>query len=150
MLGKIMPYMLIAFGDVLLVMAVSVAIFHVPLRGSPLLVLLLSGVFVLAALGIGLFISTVAPNQQVAMLGAVMTTQLPAVLLSGFIFPISSMPAPIQALSHIIPATHFIRILRGTFLKGSDLTLLWQPALFLLILGLVMVGLSAARFKRTL
>lgn len=150
MLGKLIPYVIIAFGDVLLVMAVSLFIFHVPLVGDPVLVLALAGIFVMAALGIGLFVSTVAPSQQVAMVAAVMATQLPTVLLSGFIFPISSMPKAVQWLTNIIPATHFIRILRGIFLKGNDLTVLWQPALILAVIAVAMVLLSANRFRKTL
>ncbi|HOF87370.1 MAG TPA: ABC transporter permease [Armatimonadota bacterium] len=150
MLGKLAPYVLIAFGDVLLVMAVSAVVFHVPLVGSPALVLALAGIFVIAALGIGLLISTVAPTQQVAMVAAVMATQLPTVLLSGFIFPISSMPQAVQLLTALIPATHFIRILRGIFLKGNTLAILWQPALVLAVIAVAMVLLSANRFRRTL
>lgn len=150
MLGKITPYIIIAFCDVLLVMGMSRFVFHVPINGNPYLVLVLSSFFIIAALGIGLFISTVAPSQQVAMMAAIMATQLPTMLLSGFIFPISSMPKFVQAISQIIPATHFIRILRGIFLKGNDITLLWKPALVLIILAVVMVALSANRFKKTL
>ncbi|MHB9022564.1 MAG: ABC transporter permease [Armatimonadota bacterium] len=150
MAGKLIPYVIIAFGDVLLVLVVSRLIFHVPLVGSTALVLLLAGVFLIAALGIGLFISTVAPTQQVAVMIAFMGTQLPTVLLSGFMFPISSMPAPIRVLTNIIPATHFIRILRSIFLKGSGLEMLWPPALFLLVIGILMLTLSSLRFKKRL
>lgn len=150
MLGKLIPYIIIAYGDVLLVLLASRFIFQVPLRGSLLLVLLLSGIFLTAALGIGLFISTVAPTQQVAMLVAILATQLPAVLLSGFIFPISSMPRVIQWMSNIIPATHFIHILRAIFLKGVGLSLLWRPALYLLCIGVAMLTISAARFRKKL
>lgn len=150
MLGKLIPYVIIAFGDVIMIMLVSYFVFHVPLVGSPTLVLALAGIYVLAALGIGLLISTLAPNQQVAMIGAMMGTQLPGILLSGFMFPISSMPKPVQVLTNFIPATHYIRILRGIFLKGNDLSVLWQPALILLVMGVALVLVSSARFKRTL
>jgi ABC-2 type transport system permease protein len=150
MLGKLIPYVIIAFFDVLLVLTVGVFVFHIPFVGSVLLVLALSTLFVAAALGIGLLVSTVAPNQQVAMLTAVMATQLPTVLLSGFIFPISSMPHAIQLFTNIIPAAHFIRILRGIVLKGNGLAELWAPSLFLLVLGMVMLAASSARFKKTL
>ncbi|HEX2951802.1 MAG TPA: ABC transporter permease [Armatimonadota bacterium] len=150
MLGKLIPYVLIAFCDVILVLIVSTLIFHIPLIGSPLLVLALSAIFVIAALGIGLLISTVAPNQQVAMLVAIMATQLPTVLLSGFMFPISSMPRAIQVLTNIIPAAHFIRILRAIFLKGSGFMMLWKPSLLLLLIGLLMLVLSSVRFRKKL
>jgi len=150
MLGKLIPYVLIAFGDVLLVMLVSAFVFHVPMLGSPLLALGLSAIFVTAALGIGLFISTLANTQQVAMTAAFMSTQLPAVLLSGFMFPISNMPHAIQLLTNLIPAAHFIRIMRGIYMKGSGIDLLWKPSLILLIFGLAMLWLSALRFKKTI
>lgn len=150
MLGKLTPYVVIAFFDVLLVMVASLLLFHIPLVGSPVLVLILSGVFLTAALGIGLLISTVATSQQFAMTVAVMATQLPSVLMSGFLFPISSMPPKVQLLANIIPATHFIKILRAVFLKGSGITALWQPALFLLLTGIAMLGTSSLRFQKKL
>ncbi|MFZ2959375.1 MAG: ABC transporter permease [Candidatus Ozemobacteraceae bacterium] len=150
MVGKLIPYVLIAFCDVIMVTFVSMVIFGVPLRGNPFLLLALSGVFLTAALGIGLLISTNAPSQQMAMMVALLVAQLPTVLLSGFIFPITSMPKDIQWLTSLIPATHFIRILRGIFLKGSGIDVLWKPALFLLAIGVVTLALSAARFKKKL
>jgi len=150
MLGKLLPYVIIAFADVLLILLMGVYLFRIPFRGDPFLVLLCSGFFLVAALGIGLFISTVAPNQQVAMVGAMMATQLPTVLLSGFIFPITSMPRAIQLLTLVIPARHFIHILRGIILKGNTFAQVWQPALLLLAIGLVLLALSTARFKKTL
>ena len=148
MLGKLIPYVVIAFFDVVLVMVASVLLFRIPLVGSPVLILVLSGIFLTAALGIGLLISTVATSQQFAMTVAVMATQLPSVLMSGFLFPINSMPPKVQLLTNIIPATHFIKILRAVFLKGSSLADLWQPTLFLLLIGGLMLGLSALRFQK--
>ncbi|MHB9133720.1 MAG: ABC transporter permease [Armatimonadota bacterium] len=150
MVGKLVPYVVIAFCDVLMVMLVSVLLYHIPLRGNPLLVLVASGIFLTAALGIGLLVSTVAPNQQVALMFGLLATQLPSVLLSGFIFPISSMPPFVQALSNIIPATHFIKLLRGLFLKGISFDLFWQPALILLATGLLVLTLSTLRFRKKL
>lgn len=150
MLGKLTPYVVIAFCDVLLILLVGVYVFQVPFRGSPWLVLVLSGVFVTAALGIGLLVSTVAPNQQLALLAAMLVSQLPSVLLSGFLFPISSMPQPIQWFTNIVPARHFIQILRGIIMKGNGLAQVWQPALGLLILAVLLLGLSTARFKKKL
>jgi ABC-2 type transport system permease protein len=150
MLGKLIPYVVIAFADVLLVLLVGVYVFQVPFHGSPWLVLGISGIFVTAALGIGLLFSTIAPNQQLALLAAMLATQLPSVLLSGFIFPISSMPAFLQVFTLIIPARHFIHILRGVIMKGNSPEQIWPSALGLLILALVLLGLSAARFKKKL
>ena len=150
MIGKLTPYIVIAFADVLLVLMMGRLVFHVPLVGSPLLVLLLAALFVIAALGIGLFVSTVAPTQQVALFMAVFATQLPTILLSGFMFPIRSMPPVIQVLSNVIPATHVIRALRAVFLKGSDISMVWQPALVLFGIGVVMLVASSARFRKRL
>lgn len=149
-LGKLAPYTIIAFFDVLLVTFAAVLIFHVPLRGSPVLVLLMSGVFVIAALGIGLLISSVAPTQQVAMTASGVGMQLPSMLLSGFMFPVTSMPAGVRAFAYLVPAFHFIRILRAIFLKGSGFDMIWQPALFLLLLGVGVVGLAVVRFRKKL
>ncbi len=121
-----------------------------PLRGNPALVLLLSAVFVIAALGIGLLISTLAPTQQVAMMASAIFMQLPSMMLSGFMFPITSMPPVIRAISTVIPAAHFIRILRAIFLKGSGIATVWPPALLLLLLGITVVSLAVVAFKRKL
>jgi len=150
MIGKLTPYVIIAFADVLLVLLVSVFIFHIRLVGSPLLVLVLSTIFLVAALGIGLLISTVAKTQQIAMVLAVMATQLPTVLLSGFIFPISSMPKPMQIITNIVPATHFIKILREVFMKGSTLADIWQPTLLLVAIAFLALIASSVRFKKKL
>lgn len=150
MIGKLTPYVIIAFADVLLVLLVSAFIFHIRLVGSPLLVLGLSTIFLVAALGLGLLISTVAKTQQIAMVLAVMATQLPTVLLSGFIFPISSMPKAMQIITNIVPATHFIKILREVFMKGSTLTDIWRPALLLMAIAFLALIASSARFKKKL
>jgi ABC-2 type transport system permease protein len=150
MIGKLLPYVAISFFDIVLVIAAGRLLFGVPMRGSAALLLLMSGVFVMAALGIGLLVSVISGSQQTAMLAAMLSTLLPSVLLSGFVFPISSMPLPIQWVTYLIPARHFLVILRGIFLKGSGLSLLWQPAVVLLVYGLVMLGLSAWRFRKRL
>jgi ABC-2 type transport system permease protein len=150
MLGKISPYMLIAFADVLLVTAVGTLLFGVPLRGSLLLLFGLSALFLVSALGIGLFISTLARTQQVAMITALLTTMLPSILLSGFIFPVRSMPKILQGVSQVIPATHFLVIARGIFLKGVGLETLWPQVVILILLGVFWLSLSALRFQKRL
>jgi len=150
MIGKLLPYVAISFFDIVLVIMAGRLLFGVPMRGSPALLLVMSGIFLTAALGIGLLVSVIAETQQAAMTAALMTTLLPSVLLSGFIFPISSMPAPIQWVTYLIPARHFLVILRAIFLKGSGLALLWPPAVVLLIYGMAMLGLSALRFRKRL
>lgn len=150
MLGKLAPYVIIAFADVILVIAAGRLLFRVPLVGSPALVLVCSAIFLTAALGIGLLVSTVSRNQQTAMTAAMLATQLPSMLLSGFLFPISAMPKIIQLITNIIPARHFLVIVRGIFLKGAGLSLVWQPALFLLTLGIVLLALCSVRFRKKL
>ena len=150
MIGKLLPYVIIAFFDVILVIAAGRLLFGVPLKGSPALVLALSAVFLTAALGIGLLISVASHNQQTAMTLAFMTTLLPSILLSGFIFPIRAMPVVLQIITNLIPARHFLVILRAIFLKGSGFALVWRPALILLICGLVVLTLSAKRFHKKL
>lgn len=150
MLGKLAPYVLVAFVDVILVLVAGQLLFHVPLRGSAALLLGLSTVYLLAALGLGLLISTVAPSQQTAMVMAMMGTQLPAVLLSGFVFPIMNMPKAIQVITVMIPARYFLVIIRSIFLKGLGMEYLWQQTVYLLIFGTVVMGLSVLRFKKRL
>ncbi len=149
-IGKLLPYVIIALGDVVEVMVVSTLLFHVPLRGSPLLVLFSSVIFLLTVSGVGLYISVISPTQQSAQTIASLTTQLPTVFLSGFVFPISSMPLAMQWLTLLVPATYFIKILRSIFLKGGGLLLIAPYLLVLLIMGLSIVSYSALRFKKKL
>jgi ABC-2 type transport system permease protein len=148
MLGKMIPYGLIALLNVVLVIVAGKLVFNVPLVGSPALVLLLSGLFLVAAMGIGLLISVVARSQQGAMVVALTATQLPSVVLSGFLFPISAMPPPVQWLTQLIPARHFLQIARAIFLKGSGISVLWHPTLVLLLYGLLLTVLSSLLFKK--
>jgi len=149
-IGKLVPYVLIALGDVVLIMIAAVLLFHVPLRGDPLLVILSALVFLLCVLGLGIFISVNAKTQQLAQTIASLTTQLPSVFLSGFVFPISSMPLVVQWFTAIVPATHFIAILRTIFLKGGGFSLIWAQFLILLVMGLAIITFSARRFKKKL
>jgi ABC-2 type transport system permease protein len=141
-LGKFAPFIVIGFVDVALVTLVGVFWFDIPIRGSFLLLLLGTALFLLTALGIGLFISTVSSTQQQAM----MTTFFfffPAMLLSGFIYPIANMPEAVQWLTLLNPLRHFLIIIRGVFLKGVGLDVLWMQFAALLAIGL-------ARFHKTL
>lgn len=149
-LGKLLPYVLIAWVDVALVTLAARWIFHVPFRGSLGLLMALSLLFLTASLGIGLLISVLARSQQVAMLVAVLTTMLPSVLLSGFIFPIRNMPLLVRTLTFLIPARHFLVILRGIFLKGLGLSSLWPEALMLGAFGVVVLTLASRRFEKRL
>ncbi|GBC96584.1 Inner membrane transport permease YbhS [bacterium HR16] len=150
MIGKIVPYVIIAYVDVLLVLVSGRLLFGVPLKGSVVLLLVHSAVFLFASMGIGLLISVLARTQLVAFIAAMLGTMLPSVLLSGFMFPISAMPPALQYLTYLIPARYFIVILRGIFLKGVGPEVLWKPALSLIVFGLVAIVLSARRFQKRL
>lgn len=149
-MGKLLPYVVISYGDVVLILLTSHLFFAVPFRGNLGVLFLLSGVFLACALGLGLLISARAPTQQIANMGAMIGTQLPAVLLSGFMFPITSMPEAFQWVPQLIPASHFIVILRGLFLKGSSLADLHSPTLALATFGTLVILLSARSFQKKL
>jgi ABC-2 type transport system permease protein len=148
-LGKTVPFALIAMLDVALVSAIGVFWFQVPIRGS--LVLLFAGatVFLLTTLGIGLFLSTVSSTQQQAMMGTFFF-YLPATLLSGFMFPIANMPEPVQWLTLANPLRYFLVIIRGIFLKGVGLDVLWPQFAALAGMGVLVLAVSTSRFKKTL
>jgi ABC-2 type transport system permease protein len=150
MIGKIVPYVIIGFADVLLVLAAGRLLFGVPLRGSVVLLLVHSAVFLFASMGIGLLISVIARTQLVAFIAAILGTMLPSVLLSGFMFPISAMPQVLQYLTYLIPARYFIVILRGIFLKGTGPEVLWKPTLSLIVFGLIAIAVSVRRFQKKL
>ncbi|HTY78553.1 MAG TPA: ABC transporter permease [Candidatus Bathyarchaeia archaeon] len=148
-LGKTIPVALICFVDIALVTAVAVFWFGVPIRGSLLLLLVASALFLLSTIGIGLFISTITRTQQQAMM-AMTFFFMPAMLISGYLFPIANMPAVIQYLSLLNPLRHFLVIVRGIFLKGIGPALLWPSMLWLLGLGIALLTLSALRFRTRL
>jgi len=147
MLGKTLPFALIGFVDLSLVLTVAVLWFGVPLRGSILLLYLMTACFLLASLGFGLFISTVSRTQQQAMVTGFFL-MLPSIMLSGFMFPIQNMPQVIQWLTYAIPLRYFLVIIRGIFLKGNGLEVLWPQAAALLGIGVLILALSAARFSK--
>jgi ABC-2 type transport system permease protein len=148
-LGKTAPFVVIAYIDVLLITVVAAFWFDIPIRGSLLLLLGGTALFILSTIAVGLVISTVSTTQQQAM----MTTFfyfLPAVLLSGFIFPIANMPAAIQWLTFLNPLRYFLVIVRGIFLKGSGFAILWPQFAALLALGVVTLLFASTRFRKTL
>jgi len=146
--GKLLPYGLIALVDVVLVVAVAVLWFEVPLRGSFVLLFTMCVLYVLCTLALGLFISTISNTQQQAMMTATFFFLTPMIYLSGFIFPIENMPAAIQPLTRLIPLTYFLVIVRGIFLKGIGLDLLWPQALALGTWGVVVLALAVARSRK--
>jgi len=149
-LGKLLPYGVIGILDVILVTTVAVTWFRIPLLGSPLLLFGTSCIYLLTTLGLGLFISTISNTQQQAMMTATFFFLTPMLYLSGFIFPIENMPAVIQPITYLIPLRYFIIIVRGIFLKGVGVAVLWPQILALLAWGLVIVGLAVARSRKTL
>jgi ABC-2 type transport system permease protein len=148
--GKLLPYAAIAAVDVCLVAGAGYLLFRVPMRGDPLLLLTLTTVYLIAALAIGLVVSVNAKSQRSAYLVALIVTLLPTILLTGFVFPISSMPRALQAVVQLHPATHFLVIVRAIVLKGAGLGALWGRALALVLLTVVALGISLATFKKTL
>ncbi|HLC41136.1 MAG TPA: ABC transporter permease [Methylomirabilota bacterium] len=148
-LGKILPNLLVAYGQMTLALVVAYYIFHVPIRGSLLLLYLLSLLFMTGTLGIGIFISTMSRTIPQAMQLSFLAV-LPSIYLSGLLFPIEGMPEPAQWLSAVIPLTYYLRIVRGIILKGVGIDYLWGQVIPLLIFGAVIFTLSVLRFRKSL
>jgi ABC-2 type transport system permease protein len=148
--GKLLPYAAIGLLDAMIVLTVIVFWFHVPLRGSFWLLIAMSLVYLLTALGLGLFISTISNTQQQAMMTSTFFFMTPMMYLSGFVFPIENMPAAIQPLTYLIPLRYFVIILRGIFLKGVGLETLWPEALGLFVWGAVILTLAILRSSKRL
>jgi ABC-2 type transport system permease protein len=148
--GKLVPYAALGMVDVLLVVAVAVGWFQVPLRGSFALLLLMCLVYLLTALGLGLFVSTVSRTQQQAMMTTAFFFLVPMIFLSGFVFPIENMPAVVQPVTYLIPLRYFLVILRGIFLKGVGLAVLWPDALALFAWGVGILILATLRSTKRL
>jgi len=146
--GKLLPYGVIGLIDVLLVTAVAVFWFEVPLRGSFWLLIAMSLVYVVCTLGLGLFISTISDTQQQAMMTATFFFLTPMIYLSGFIFPIENMPQVIQYVTYLIPLRYFLVIVRGIFLKGIGLNLLWPQAAAMAAWGVVVLALAVMRSRK--
>jgi ABC-2 type transport system permease protein len=147
-LGKLLPYLVLSFLQLIVVLLLMVWVFRVPIRGSIPLLLLLSAVYLFALLSLGLLVSSRAKTQMEATQIAQMFL-LPSIMLSGYIFPLSSLPAPLRALSQILPATHFIAISRGIVLRGASFQDLWESVAALLVIAVVLVAGSARAFRKT-
>lgn len=150
LLGKLIPYFLLGTGGLLLSVAMALFLFEVPLRGSFWVLLATSCLFLLVALGMGLFISSVAKNQFVAGQVAIITTFLPAFLLSGFIFDIGSMPPAVQAITHVIAARYFVAIVGTLFLAGDVWQVILPNALALVLMAAVFLGLTWRNTRKRL
>ena len=148
--GKLVPYAVLGMIDVLLVVAVAVGWFEVPLRGSFWLLLLMCLIYLLTALGLGLFVSTISRTQQQAMMTTAFFFLIPMIFLSGFVFPIENMPDAIQPVTYLIPLRYFLVILRGIFLKGIGMAVLWPQALALFAWGVAILILATLRSTKRL
>jgi ABC-2 type transport system permease protein len=146
--GKSIPYFFISLASAALIILAAMVLFGLPMRGNWLSLLFAMSLFISGALGTGLLISTVAETQQIAFQAALLTSFLPTLMLSGFIFPISSMPHALQLVTTIVPARYFLVALRGIVLKGTSLTLLWPQMAALVIYALAMLLLASVRLAR--
>ena len=148
-LGKLLPYLVLGFVQLLLVLLLMVFVFGVPIHGNVFLLLALSVIYLFSLLALGLLVSSRANTQMEAIQGA-QGFLLPSIMLSGYIFPLSSLPAPIRLVSQILPATHFIAISRGIIIRGAGFVDLWPNVLALLILAVILVGGSTRAFRKTI
>ena len=149
-IGKLAPFALISLVVITLVLGASLALFGLSVRGSLLVLYALSLLFMLTTLGLGLFISTISRTQQQAMMIAVFFFIMPMVILSGFVFPIESMPGVIQAVTYVFPLRWYFVIIRGLFLKGVGFAELWKESAALAGIGLVVIAGSILRFRKRL
>jgi ABC-2 type transport system permease protein len=147
-LGKTLPYFVLSFASALIIILTAMALFDLPMRGSWALLCLSIGLFLVGAMAQGLLISTIADSQQVAFQLALLSSFLPTFILSGFIFPISSMPAVIQAITHVVPARYFLVALRAVVLKGAGLGAFWEDLVALTIFATIALGLASVRLAR--
>jgi drug efflux transport system permease protein len=148
--GKVAPYVVVGFASVLSVIGEARLVFNVPLRGSLVLLLFEGTLFILVSLSLGILISARTSSQRVAMMGALVGTMLPTMLLSGFIFPIESMPWPLRAISVVVPARWFVLVARSVMLKGVGLSYLWPATLVLLAMAAFLLVASTRAFHERL
>ena len=148
MLGKIIPFALVGYVQMTVILALGKLLFHIPLRGSLLLLYALAAAFIVACLGLGLFVSTIAQTQAQAMQMSFMF-MLPNILLSGYMFPRDAMPEPAQWIGLLMPLTYFLKVLRGILLKDAGFGAVWQQSLFLALFAVASIALSVRRFSKT-
>jgi ABC-2 type transport system permease protein len=148
-LGKTLPFAFIGFLDVIMIAGIGVFWFEVPFRGNPFILLLGSLLFLMSSVGIGLFLSTISSTQQQAQISAFFFVN-PAFILSGFAFPLENMPQWLQTITYLNPLRYFLVIIRGIFLKGIGLNILWPQMVALAVLGGLAIFLSSLRFQKRL
>ena len=149
-LGKLIPFIVIGMANVCIVLTVMVFGFGIPIKGSVLLLFVLTGAFLMTSLGVGLFVSTISKTQQQAMMTAIFFVMMPMMYISGFVFPIENMPLPLQYLSLAIPMRYYLIIIRSIILKGVGLGTLWPQAFMLVTMGLAILVASTLRFRKKL
>ena len=149
-LGKLIPFIVIGMVNVCIVLTVMVFGFGIPIKGSVLLLFVLTGAFLMTSLGVGLFVSTISKTQQQAMMTAIFFVMMPMMYISGFVFPIENMPLPLQYLSLAIPMRYYLIIIRSIILKGVGLGTLWPQAFMLVTMGLAILVASTLRFRKKL
>ena len=147
-LGKTIPYFVVSLTSALGIVVVSMVLFGLPMRGSWFVLVLALSLFLVGALGLGLLISSVAETQQVAFQAALLASFLPTLMLSGFIFPIASMPRFLQLVTYIVPARYFLVALRGIVLKGAGLNVYWIELAALVVFALAVLTLASVRLQR--
>jgi ABC-2 type transport system permease protein len=150
LVGKLAPFAMIGLFQMCVATAVTVFGFGVPLRGSFALLVGLTLLFILNTLGLGLLVSTIVENQQQAMMGAAFAAMIPMVYLSGLLFPIENMPPAIQLVTYLIPLRYYAEIIRGVFLRGSGVDVLWREAVVLLGMGIAIMTVASLRFRKRL
>jgi len=148
--GKIVPYVMIAFLDLAIIVAAGYVIFGVPIRGRLLDLAFFATLYLVCSLGVGVYISTIADSMRTAMIAAIFISLMPSVLLSGFVFPIENMPIVVQGLTYFFPGRYFVPAIRGISLKAVGLEVLWPQAVFLTLFAVGIVSLSVSRFRDTL
>lgn len=149
-IGKMVPYAVLGMANVAIVLGAAQLVFHVPIRGSVTLLLVQSALYIVTTLALGLVISTGSRTQRAAMLAALGGLLLPTIMLSGFIFPIDSLPTPLKVVSHLVPARWFLVIVRGIMLKGAGLEVLWQETLILAGLTTLLLAVGIRRLNERL
>jgi ABC-2 type transport system permease protein len=149
MIGKMVPAALVGMLDLFLMTTAALLIFSIPFRGNPFVLVLSAALFLLTSLGMGLFISTIASTQQQAIMSSSLIA-IPTFMLSGFAYPIRNMPIAVQYFTYLNPLRYLIEIVRGIFLKGTGISVLWPQMLTLLVYGMVVMGLSASSFRKKL
>lgn len=149
-LGKLIPFTIVGMANVCVVITVMVFGFDIPVKGSVLLLFVLTGAFLMTSLGVGLFVSTISRTQQQAMMTAIFFVMMPMMYISGFVFPIENMPMPLQYLSLAIPMRYYLIVIRSIILKGVGMGTLWPQALMLALMGFAILLASALRFRKKL